>query len=65
MNFLHLNTPRKLWTYFADLYAVCLIALSISGVFILRGRKGIRGRGKWLVAVGFLFPLVFLFAYYE
>ena len=65
MNFLHLNNARKLWTYFADLYAVCLIALSLTGMFMIRGKKGLKGRGKWLVALGFLLPIIFLIAYYD
>ncbi len=52
LNFLHLNNPRRLWTYFSDLYAVVLIFLAISGVFVLKGKKGLRGRGKWLTLAG-------------
>ena len=62
-NFLHLNHPKKLWTWFADLYAVCLGALAISGILILKGRKGLSGRGKWLVSIGFLTPILFLWLY--
>lgn len=65
MNFLHLNNARKLWTYFADLYAVCLIVLSLTGIFVLRGKKGIKGRGKWLITAGLLVPVVFLVAYFD
>jgi hypothetical protein len=59
-NFLHLNQPKKLWTWFADLYAVLLGFLAISGLFILRKRNGLAGRGKWFVLAGVLLPLVFL-----
>lgn len=62
-NFLHLNHPKKLWTWFADLYAVALGLLAITGIFILRGKKGIAGRGLWLVGTGFIIPLVFLWLY--
>ncbi len=62
-NFLHLNHPKKLWTWFADLYAVCLGILAISGILILKGRKGFTGRGKWLVGIGFLTPILFLWLY--
>jgi hypothetical protein len=65
MNYLHLNNPKKLWTYFADLYAICLFVLCVTGMFVLRGKKGLKGRGKWLVAAGFLVPIIFLIAYYE
>jgi hypothetical protein len=62
-NFLHLNHPKKLWTWFADLYAVSLGLLAVSGLFILKGKKGLAGRGKWLVGIGFVIPLFFLWLY--
>lgn len=63
MNFLHLNHPKKLWTWFADLYAVALLFLAVSGLFVLRGKKGITGRGAWLTGLGLLTPLLFLWLY--
>ena len=63
VNFLHLNHPKKLWTWFADLYAICLGLLALTGLFVLRGKKGITGRGAWLTAAGFALPLFFLWLY--
>ena len=63
VNFLHLNHPKKLWTWFADLYAVALGILALTGLFVLRGKKGITGRGMWLTGAGLLFPLFFLWLY--
>jgi len=60
MNFLHLNEPKKLWTLLADVYAVALAFLAISGMFVLKGRKGIKGRGAWLTAIGVAIPIFFL-----
>lgn len=62
-NFLHLNHAKKLWTWFADLYALALGVLAITGLFVLRGKKGISGRGAWLVAIGLVIPLFFLWLY--
>ncbi len=62
-NYLHLNHAKRLWTYFADLYALALLFLAISGLFVLKGKNGLKGRGKWLTAIGFLIPLFFLFFY--
>ena len=62
-NFLHLNHAKKLWTWFADLYAVALGFLAITGLFVLRGKKGITGRGAWLTVIGFIIPLFFLWLY--
>ena len=60
MNFLHLNHPKGLWTWFADAYAVLLAFLAISGLFMRRGKKGLMGRGKYFVLVGLLIPIVFV-----
>lgn len=63
VNFLHYNTPGKLWTWFSDFYAVALILLAVSGLFILKGKEGITRRGAWLTGLGLLIPLVFLYFY--
>ncbi len=62
-NFLHLNHAKKLWTWVADLYALVLLLLATTGLFVLKGRKGLSGRGKWLVAAGVLLPVLFLVLY--
>lgn len=59
MNQLHLNAPKGIWTYIADLFALSLIFMGISGLFILKGKTGLKGRGKWLVAVGTAIPLLY------
>ncbi len=63
LNFLHYNTPRRLWTWFADLYAGSLIIIAITGLFIIRGKNGITGRGAWLTGLGIIIPLLFLWLY--
>ncbi|QQS38160.1 MAG: PepSY-associated TM helix domain-containing protein [Ignavibacteriales bacterium] len=63
-NFLHLNAPKKVWTYVADLFAVALLFLAISGLFMIKGSKGIKGRGAWLSSLGLLIPIIFLLIYY-
>lgn len=59
-NFLHLNHPKKLWTWVADIYAALLLLLAVTGMFVLKGKVGLGGRGKWFVLAGLLVPLVFL-----
>lgn len=60
LNFLHLNHPKRWWTLVADVYAVSLAFLAVSGAVILRGKKGLSGRGKWLIALGSLAPIAAL-----
>jgi hypothetical protein len=59
-NFLHLNRGKKAWKYFADAYAVGLLFLAASGMFMLAGRKGLFGRGAFFVAAGVALPIVYL-----
>ncbi|MBI4913721.1 MAG: hypothetical protein HY823_13375 [Acidobacteria bacterium] len=58
-NRLHLNAPKGLWTYLADLYALGLLALALTGILILKGPKGILGRGAWLAGIGAAIPAAF------
>jgi hypothetical protein len=59
-NFLHLNRGKKAWRWFADGYAAGLLLLSLTGIFMLPGKRGIRGRGALFVAAGVAIPLLYL-----
>ena len=63
LNYLHINGPRRIWTYVSDIYALILAVLAVTGLFVLKGKKGIRGRGKWLTLLGIIIPIIFLFIY--
>lgn len=63
VNFLHYNVPKKIWTWFSDIYALSLIIISITGLFILKGKNGITRRGAWLTGIGILIPIIFLIIY--
>jgi uncharacterized protein len=56
-NWLHLNRGKKAWTYVADTYAVILLYLAISGLFMIPGRKGLLGRGALIAALGAAIPI--------
>ena len=56
---LHYN-PGQWWTYFADIFAVGLIIITLSGVIMLKGNKGIIGRGGIEMIVGIVIPVLFL-----
>ena len=62
-NLLHYNRPQRLWTWFSDLYAIGLFTLAVTGLFIIKGRNGIKGRGAWLTAVGVAIPLLLFLIY--
>lgn len=58
-SYLHYN-PGKWWTYFSDIFAVCLILICVSGVLINKGKKGLFGTGGIELLAGILVPMLFL-----
>lgn len=62
-NFLHYNKPGKLWTWFSDIYCVGLLLLAVTGLFIIKGKNGIKGRGAWMTAIGIAIPLILFLMY--
>lgn len=56
---LHFN-PGKWWTYFSDIFAICLIIITLTGLFILKGKKGIAGIGAVELVLGLVAPILFL-----
>ena len=60
VNALHLNDLKGAWTWIADIFALSLIFLAISGSIMLKGGHGFGGRGKWLVGIGALIPIIAL-----
>lgn len=62
-NFLHYNKPKQLWTWFSDIFAGSMILIALTGLFILKGKNGIRQRGAILAGIGIIIPLVFLILY--
>jgi len=63
MNYLHYN-PQVSWTWISDVFAGALIILAITGLFLVRGAKGITGRGAWMTILGIIIPLVFLLIFF-
>lgn len=59
VNYLHYN-PNKFWTWFSDIFAGALILFAITSLFMVKGKKGIKGRGGIYTALGILIPLLFL-----
>jgi hypothetical protein len=44
--------------WFSDVYAAALALLAVTGLFVLKGKQGIKGRGAWLTASGVIVPLI-------
>jgi hypothetical protein len=62
INKLHYN-PKRLWTWFSDVFCVALILVVVTGLFIIKGKRGITGRGALLTGVGAVVPLLVWLAY--
>jgi hypothetical protein len=55
-NVLHRNSLKG-WKWASDIFALLLIFVTVSGWFMLKGRNGVSGRGKWFIAAGFVPPI--------
>ncbi|KAB2892246.1 MAG: hypothetical protein F9K32_00635 [Desulfobulbaceae bacterium] len=58
VNYLHLNKAKGLWTWLADIYAIALLILALTGLLMIRGAS--RWRGLILTGAGFVFPVLYL-----
>jgi hypothetical protein len=61
-DWLHATRGKQAWKYIADAYAVLLLYLAISGVFMIKGKLGLRWRGAVLIAVGLAGPIGYIVA---
>jgi hypothetical protein len=59
-NWLHLNRGKKAWTWIADGFAILLIFLAVSGSLMVRGRKGLIGRGGIFLLAGIAVPVLYV-----
>lgn len=48
------------WTFTADFFAFALIFFAISGMFMVRGKNSLAGRGKWYVIIGIIIPILYV-----
>ena len=56
-NWLHTARNRSGWRYVADVYAVLLLYLAISGIFMIKGKLGLKWRGALLISAGVSVPI--------
>jgi hypothetical protein len=55
-NVLHRNSLKG-WKWASDIFAILLILITVTGLFVIKGKNGISGRGKWLVMAGLVPPI--------
>ena len=48
-----------LWKWASDLMGAILLFVALSGLFILKGKRGFGRWGWWLTVAGIIVPLVF------
>ena len=58
-NWLHYN-PNKWWTIFSDIFSFSLIVITLTGLIMTRGKKGLWGRGGVELIIGIIIPLIFI-----
>ena len=59
-NWIHLNRGKKAWKYAADAYAVALLFLALSGLFMIPGRRGLFFRGLTIASIGVAIPILYV-----
>ncbi|HSO85256.1 MAG TPA: PepSY-associated TM helix domain-containing protein [Draconibacterium sp.] len=63
LNKLHKASIGTVWKWVSDIMAVILIFVAVSGLFILKGKRGFNRWGWWLMVAGIVVPLVFALIY--
>lgn len=59
-NRLHYN-PNRNWTIFSDIFVLALVVITLTGVVMVKGPKGLWGRGGIELVLGLLIPLLLVF----
>jgi uncharacterized protein len=65
INKIHLAQTGQLWIWLSDVMAFFMLFVAISGLFLLKGKNGIKGRGLWLTAIGIIIPLAIILIYID
>lgn len=59
LNQLHYN-PGRWWTVFSDIFVFSLAVITLTGLIMVKGKKGLWGRGGIELLAGILIPVLFL-----
>jgi hypothetical protein len=60
MTLLH-QTTNEAWIWYSDIFGLGMLFITITGMFIARGKDSFKRRGWKLALIGIIFPLIFLF----
>ena len=64
MNFLHKYNGNNFWIWYSDFFALALLFIAVSGLFLMRGKNSFRKRGWWLALIGLIVPITILIMFY-
>ena len=59
MTTMHYN-PNRWWTWFSDAFAVALLVITLTGLLMVKGSKGLWGRGGIELLIGIAIPITIL-----
>lgn len=59
-DWLHATRGKQAWKFIADVYAALLLYLAVSGIFMIKGRLGLRWRGAVLITLGLAGPIGYI-----
>jgi len=60
MNFLHRSSIGTIWKWVSDVMAVILLFVAVSGLFLLKGKRGFGRWGWYYTIAGVIIPLSFV-----
>jgi len=63
MNKLHKASIGTFWKWVSDVMAVILLFVAVSGLFLLKGKRGLKRWGWWFTIAGIIVPLFFALLY--
>jgi hypothetical protein len=54
-------SPNTFWSWFSDIFSIGLLVVTITGLFLIKGKKGIRGVGGIELLIGLVLPFILYF----
>jgi hypothetical protein len=54
-------SPNSVWAWFSDIFAIGLFSVAFTGLFLIKGKKGIKGVGGIELLIGLAIPFILYF----